>query len=121
MIEQTAVHQLYPASRLAAMTTHTLNDVAKYVESDAANGTTYSGLTREETIAAAQRSHRDVMGELESRAALENTARAIATEDLREMLPDFERVAALCGISPKRTARNTQIVKDELARRDTIS
>ncbi|MEV6879129.1 hypothetical protein [Amycolatopsis sp. NPDC051128] len=50
-------------------------------------------------------------------AGREDVARSMATDDLQEMLPDFEQVAALCGIRPDQAEANRQIVITELRRR----
>jgi hypothetical protein len=41
----------------------------------------------------------------------------MASDDLQDMLPDFEQVAALCGIRPEQAQMNRQIVIAELRRR----
>lgn len=58
-----------------------------------------------------------VYTELHTRAGRENIARSMATDDLQDMLSDFEPVAALCGIRPEHAAANRRIVVDELRRR----
>lgn len=58
-----------------------------------------------------------VYTELHIRAGRENIARSMATDDLQDMLPDFEPVAALCGIRPEQARLNRVIVVAELRRR----
>src|SRR4051812_34211120 len=58
-----------------------------------------------------------IVDQLHTRAGRENIARSMATDDLQDMLPDFEQVAALCGIRPEQAKGNRQIVVDELRRR----
>ncbi|WP_020658378.1 hypothetical protein [Amycolatopsis benzoatilytica] len=58
-----------------------------------------------------------IVDELHTRAGRENIARSMITDDLQDMLPDFEEVAAVCGIRPARARMNRQLVVDELRRR----
>lgn len=58
-----------------------------------------------------------IVDELHTRAGREDVARSMATDDLRDMLPDFEHVAAVCGIRPAQAQTNRQLVVDELSRR----
>lgn len=50
-------------------------------------------------------------------AGRENIARSMTTDDLQDMLPDFEQVAKLIGIRPEQARINRQIVEAELRRR----
>lgn len=63
-------HQLYPASRLAGMSTARLRRVLAFAEVDAVNSwITYDGMMRDETRATAARTVADVSAELRRRVA----------------------------------------------------
>jgi len=63
-------HQLYPASRIAGMTTRQLLAVHNFADYDTVEPTSiYSGMDRAETIATAQRTIADVSAALRARVA----------------------------------------------------
>lgn len=74
-------------------------------------------LTGTDSATISARTYVIYLDELHTRAGRENIARSMTTEDLGDMLPDFEQVAALCGIRPEQARINKQIVIDELHRR----
>ncbi|WP_290055645.1 hypothetical protein [Amycolatopsis solani] len=120
MIEQhetVAGKNLYPAERLARMTTTDLTNVFRFAGADAepAVTLTYAGMNRAETIATAHQTQQAIVGELHQRALLDNVARGMTDAQLAASIKilDSDDYKALSDA----TARGLDALRAEQERR----